>query len=337
MMAHRSRLIREVLEAEANEAVPADMDLWPAIRAAVASPRLSRRTFIIGPLRVSRRATLRIGAAVVLAAIILVAGLPWLGRDQGAAGAATVLNDLARAAVLQPAPVPATTPGYRYTKTDSMYLSMMGAQGGELIAALVPKMRTMWIAPDGSGRIRETAGEMVFLSERSRAAWLAAGSPPLGRAINQDFGAQGLSFEDLSRLPTDPSALATVIRERAQRADPPLYDEMFVVIGDLLREQTAPPQVRAALYKVAAGIPGVELVGQVHDRAGRQGVAVAKTSTYTGVKRRHVLIFDARTSALLAEEDVILESVSWIDAKPPVVIGYATYLESGIVESLPRD
>jgi len=178
---------------------------------------------------------------------------------------------------------------------------------------------------------------MVFLSERSRAAWLAAGSPPLGRAINQDFGAQGLSFEDLSRLPTDPSALATVIRERAQRADPPLYDEMFVVIGDLLREQTAPPQVRAALYKVAAGIPGVELVGQVHDRAGRQGVAVAKTSTYTGVKRRHVLIFDARTSALLAEEDVILESVSWIDAKPPVVIGYATYLESGIVESLPRD
>jgi len=49
------------------------------------------------------------------------------------------------------------------------------------------------------------------------------------------------------------------------------------------------------------------------------------------------LIIDARTSALLAEEDVILESVSWIDAKPPVVIGYATYLESGVVESLPRD
>jgi hypothetical protein len=334
-MAHRSRVIREVLEADADAAVPAGMDLWPKINVAVLSRRAPKTQLALGPFSLSRPTTLRIGAATILAAVILVAGLLWPGRDQQAAAA--VLNDLAGVAALQPAPVPATAPGYRYTKTDEMYLSVIVARGGDVIAALVPKVRTMWIAPDGSGRIRETAGEMVFLSERSRSAWQAAGSPPLGRAINEDFGPQKLSFEDLSLLPTDPSALGTVIRERAQRADPPLYDEMFVVVGDLLREQTAPPQVRAALYKVAASIPGVELVGQVHDRAGRQGVAVAKTSTYTGVKRRHVLIFDPRTSALLAEEDVILEPVSWIDATPPLVIGYATYLESGIVESLPRD
>jgi hypothetical protein len=335
VMAHRSRVIREVLEADADAAVPAGMDLWPKINAAVVSPRPRKTQLALGPFSLSRPTTLRISVAIILAAVILVAGLLWPGRGQQAAAA--VLNDLAAVAALQPAPVPGTAPGYRYAKTDSMYLSMMGAQGGEIIAALVPKVRTMWIAPDGSGRIRETAGEMVFLSEHSRSAWQAAGSPPLGGAINRDFGPRGLSFEDLSLLPTDPGALANVIRERAQRADPPLYDEMFVVVGDLLREQTAPPQVRAALYKVAAGIPGVELVDQVQDRSGRQGVAVAKTSTYTGVKRRHVLIFDPTTSAHLAEEDVILEPVSWIDAKPPVVIGYATYLESGIVESLPRD
>lgn len=335
-MTDRSIVMREVLEAEAERAVPSEMDLWPTISAAAASRQLPVRTpLALGPLRVSRPATLRIGAAVVLAAIILIAGLPWLGREQGAAEAVAVLNELAGVAALQPAPVPATTPGYRYTKTDSMYLHMLVPRSGELIAALVPKTRATWIAPDGSGRIRETAGEVVFLSERSRSAWQAAGSPALGLAINEDFGPQGLSFEDLSRLPTDPSALATVIRERAQRADPPLDDEMFVVVGDLLRQQSAPPQVRAALYKVAAGIPGVELVGQVRDRAGRQGVAVAMTSTYSGLKQRHVLIFDPRTSALLAEETVLLEAVSWIDAKPPLVIGYATYLESGIVESLP--
>jgi len=335
-MAHRSRVIREVLDADADAAVPASMDLWPKINAAAVSRRVPKTEVVLGPFRLGRAATLRIGGATILAAVILVAGLLWPGRDQPAAAA--VLNELAGVAALQPAPVPATAPGYRYTKTDEMYLNMMVSQGGEpTIAVLVPKTRTIWIAPDGSGRIRETAGVMVFLSEHSRSAWRAAGSPPLGRAINQDFGPQKLSFEDLSRLPTDPSALASVIRERAQRADPPLYDEMFVIVGDLLREQTAPPQVRAALYKVVSGIPGVELVGQVHDRADRQGVAVAKTSTYTGVKRRHVLIFDPRTSALLAEEDVILEPVSWIDTKPPVVIGYATYLESGIVESLPRE
>jgi hypothetical protein len=331
-MAHRSIVIRDVLVAEADAAVPADIDLWPAVSAAVASRGTADKTTLaLGPFRFGRAATLRVGAAVVLAVVILVAGLRWPSQEQGTAAA--VLNELAEVAALQPAPVPATAPGYRYTKTDEMYMSMMVAQGGDPIAALVPKTRTIWIAPDGSGRIRETPREIVYLSERSRSAWQAAAP----RGINQDFGPQTLSFEDLSRLPTDPRALATVIRERAQRADPPLHEEMFVIVGDLLRQQTAPPPVRAALYKVAAAIPGVELVGQVRDRAGREGVAVAMTSTYTGLKQRHILTFDPRSSALLGEETVLLEAVSWIDAKPPVVIGYATYLESGIVESLPRE
>ena len=75
----------------------------------------------------------------------------------------------------------------------------------------------------------------------------------------------------------------------------------FVMVGDLLRERAAPPALRAALYKVAAGIKGVELVGSVTDRAGRRGVAVAITSTYTGARVRDVLVFDPVTSALLAE------------------------------------
>jgi hypothetical protein len=329
--------IREVLETEAETAIPADVDLWPVISAAVPSGRRAvTGPLIVGSLRLNRPAALRIAAALALAAVIVIAGVPWLTRERATADAAAVLNDLAGVAALQPGPIPATAPGYRYTKTDSMYMHML-LRTGEPIAALVPKTVAMWIAPDGSGRIRETAGEVIFMSERSRIAWEAAGSSPLAPALNEDFGPSGLSFEDLSRLPIDPNALAAVIRERAQRADPPLYDEMFVIVGDLLRQQTAPPAVRAALYRVVASIPGVELVGKVHDRAGRQGVAVARTHTYTGLKKRHVLIFDPRTSALLAEETVLLQAVDWIDARPPVVIGYATYLESGIVDRLPPE
>ncbi len=103
----------------------------------------------------------------------------------------------------------------------------------------------------------------------------------------------------------------------------------------MLRQQSAPPTVRAALYKVAAGIPGVELLGPVQDRAGRPGVAVAMTSGYTGLRQRHVLILDEKTSALLAEETVLLDAARWMDAKPPFVIGYATYLEAAVVERLP--
>jgi hypothetical protein len=335
-MTDRANVVREVLEAEAERGVPPEMDLWPVISAAAAGRRgRVAAPFALGRLRIGRPGMLRICAAVLLAAIIVVVGLQWPGGEQGAAGA--VLNDLAGIAALQPAPMPVTTGSYRYTKTDTLYMFTLVPRTGEVIVGLVPKTTALWVGADGSGRIRETAGDLIFLSERSRSAWQAAGLPDLARASNEDFGPPGPSLEDLSRLPTDPSTLAKVIRERAQRADPPVNDEMFVVIGDLLRQQSASPQLRAALYKIAAGIPGVELVGDVRDRAGREGVAVAMTSTYTGLKQRNVLIFDPRTSALLAEERVLLEAVAWSDAKPPVVIGYATYLESAIVESLPRE
>lgn len=53
-----------------------------------------------------------------------------------------------------------------------------------------------------------------------------------------------------------------------------------------------------------------------------------------GLERR-ILIFDPETSALLEEEDVLLHKVDWLDADPPLVIGYNTYLVSEIVPSIP--
>jgi hypothetical protein len=89
------------------------------------------------------------------------------------------------------------------------------------------------------------------------------------------------------------------------------------------------------LYRVAAGLGGVELIGSVTDRAGRTGIAVAMTSHLPsrGLERR-TLIFDPDTSMLLAEEDVLLEPVDWLDADPPLVIGYNTYLVSDIVANI---
>jgi hypothetical protein len=259
-----------------------------------------------------RRMWLRIGTAVALATLLVVVGSPWRSRELSTANAAALLNDLASIAAAQPV-TPASMAGYRYTKVESMYQNMMVFADGKTTVTLVQRIREMWIAADGSGRIREPGG------------------------INRDFGPRELSYEDMTRLPADPVALAAVIRERAARTKVPIDDEMFVVIGDLLRQQEAPPAVRSALYKVAAGIPGVELVGEARDHSGRPGVAVAKTSTYTGVRQRNVLIFDPGTSMLLGEEHVLLERVKWMDAEPPVVVGYAVYLESRIVDSLPRE
>lgn len=361
-MTIQSTVIREVLEAEAERAVPSDTNLWPAISAAaVARPMNKKSPLALGPIRRHRAATLRLGAALSLAVVILVAGVLMPSREQSAAAA--VLNELAAVAALQSAPLPVGVSGYWYTKTDTMSLNLyFDATPGDPLAALVPQTRSEWIAADGSGRLRETTGVPIYLNERSRSSWDDANLRAMLMPLNLDFGPRQLTFDDLSGLPTDPAVLAGVIRERAQRGfyregsqvfmvftqnwvppygsiamDTSLPHAMFFTVGNMLRQQSAPPAVRAALYKVAAGMPGVELVGPVHDRAGRPGVAVAMTSAYTGLRQRHVLIVDQRTSALLAEETVLLDAAKWMDAKPPLVVGYETYLEAAIVDRLPAE
>jgi hypothetical protein len=275
-------------------------------------------------------------AAALLVAVLVISGLLPGSRDE--ASAAQVLNSLAEVAAAQPAEPADMASGYRYTKSEGIYLATVAGRGGQGFSALVPKSREIWIAPDGSGRLRESAGEPIFLGERDRARWQAAGSPQMDFTHNRDYGPGGLHYEDLTRLPTDPNALAAVIRTQAEatsKGGPPVNLEMFVIVGDLLRETGAPPALRAALYKVAAKIPGTELVGPVTDRAGRPGVAVARTLEYTGAKQRKIYIFDRSTSMFLAEEEILLERAGSLDAKPPGTIRYTLYLESKMVPALP--
>jgi hypothetical protein len=53
-----------------------------------------------------------------------------------------------------------------------------------------------------------------------------------------------------------------------------------------------------------------------------------------GLERR-TLIYDPGTAVLLAEEDVLLDKVDWLDADPPLVIGYTTYFVSEMVPTIP--
>ena len=152
---------------------------------------------------------------------------------------------------------------------------------------------------------------------------MAAGSPDLGGNTHTDtsFGPTpagvtpgapqawpgNLYFEDVDALPTDPAAVRQVIDQRAAANGGATDYERFTIVGDLLRETVGTPQVRAALYRVAAGLGGVQLIGSVTDRAGRTGTAVAMTSDQSsrGLERR-VLIFDPSTSMLLEKQDVLL-------------------------------
>jgi hypothetical protein len=314
--------------------------------AAAARPRwLPDRWFSLRRPRV-------VGALAALGLVaILFSGLLPLGRGADPAAAAA-LNHAADIAAAQP---DAAGDGYRYTKSEGAYLS--GISGGpgrpNGVWALVPVSREIWIKPDGSGRLLERSGEPIWFGSADKAAWVAEGSPDMGGEPLSDTrfgptppgaepgtpqeGPGSLSYEDVDALPTDVAALREVIRARAAATGAGATElEMFTIVGDLLRETVAAPMVRAALYRVAASLDGVELTGSLTDRVGRTGTAVSLTGDRSGVGReRRVLIFDPETSALLAEEDVLLDKVDWLDAEPPLVIGYNTYLISEIVPTIP--
>jgi hypothetical protein len=134
------------------------------------------------------------------------------------------------------------------------------------------------------------------------------------------FG-EGLTWDQLYALPIDPAKLGALLSNDVKGYGPDpnptggvsAVQEEFVEIGDLLRESPASPALRKALYDVAAGIPGVRLVGNLKDATGRTGGGVERNG--------ETLLIDPATGRLLAD----LEGNAWD----------ATYLTQGPASTAP--
>ena len=293
-----------------------------------------------GPTDVSRRRRWVVRVAAVALVVGAAGGTGVLLQPGSPAGpasaAAAVLNHLALVAADQPVP---TAPGpgqYLYVDSVAAYTDTAGTSpsGGARYTVLLPEKRQIWIAANGSGRILETFADPNFPSARDRANWEAAGSPPIQHPpADMSFGPGGLvdGPTNLSRLPTNPSALAAEISSRKIEGGPLGPAEDFTQVADMLRETDASPALRSALYQVAAGLPGVEALGTVTDHSGRRGVGIACVNK--GL--RHELIFDPKTSALLGEYYTIVGRGSGYDAPVGTVVGWEVYLQSSVVNSLP--
>jgi hypothetical protein len=167
------------------------------------------------------------------------------------------------------------------------------------------------------------------VTDRDRALWIADGRPSFTGPTAADW--TPLPATRPLDLPTDPDALYAQLKDETASYGNRQYAEMFVLVGDALRETNASPAQRAALYAVAARIPGVALVGEVTDSAGRRGIAVAKDDDVNHL--RSTLVFDPQTSVLLAEEESTLDGNS-LGYPVGTRVGSATYLETAIVDSL---
>ncbi|MGW6013844.1 CU044_5270 family protein [Streptomyces sp. NPDC055210] len=115
------------------------------------------------------------------------------------------------------------------------------------------------------------------------------------------------SYDYLAKLTTDPDALlAKIYKETEGQGNTP-DQQAFSTIGDLLSESYPPPELYAALFETAAKIPGVVVVDDAVDAAGRHGVAVARLDETSG--QREEWIFDKKSHVYLGARNVQVKPV----------------------------
>ncbi|GAA1386662.1 CU044_5270 family protein [Kitasatospora putterlickiae] len=246
-------------------------------------------------------------------------------------GAAQLLSQAADTAAGRPDPKPG--------KNQFVYIESIGAYGRVGLANGESEMnpavrRQIWHSVNGSqwGLLKQerrpgepSVDELPRESGDPRPAPRADGgiwlSPIPKPVIN------GPTYAYLAKLPTDPDVLLKKIYEETKGAGPGPDEEAFVTIGDLLREQIAPPAVSAALYRAAAKIPGVTLVNDSVDAAGRHGTAVALERE--GMNREW--IFDPKTHEFIGERTVVVAEGKEI-GPPGTVTAHSAILARAIVD-----
>ncbi len=221
-------------------------------------PPAEQRRRHLTPLRVS------VAAAVVAAALVIpTIALPDGTTPPASANAAEVLHRSAVAAGAQP---DGGWQGAKYWYSKSTY-----SRDGHT------STREIWIGHHDQGILKDPRED--------------ARTVPLGQPAIFDNGGD---WDSLWSLPTDPDKLTSLFRSQIHGAGPDPDSELFTWVGDYLKETPAPPKLRAALYEVAARIPGVQLVGPTTDSAGRPGIGISRGG--------EELIIDPRDGALLADD-----------------------------------
>jgi hypothetical protein len=105
------------------------------------------------------------------------------------------------------------------------------------------------------------------------------------------------SYRLLQSIPTQPDALLAYLKagKKWTNDDPPTE------IGDMIRETIMPPALAAALYRLAATLPGATLVPHATNAVGRAGIGIMWTSKTAKQVYKNEWIFDRTTLQFIGE------------------------------------
>jgi hypothetical protein len=174
--------------------------------------------------------------------------------------AAVVLDKAAAAAAREDR----TTGKYFFTETEGITT----VEGGSDPAAyrVGPSLQRSWFGNGVDGRLVEPQP--------------LAGLVPLGggqRTVNTGTSSSvGMTWAQMRSLPTAPGPLLAIVARNAvpfPKSPNSTASGEFEFIQELLLDNPIPPAVQAALYRVAAGLPGIKAVDTT-DLVGRPAIEV---------------------------------------------------------------
>jgi hypothetical protein len=237
--------------------------------------------------------------ALGVAAAVVVALVGPIGGSTAAAAA-----ELRRfGTIASSAEAPRVREGeYLLVTSDELRPETRTEIGGASSFTVVSRLRLQtWIATDGSSFRRTEWISSEFASDADRRSWEEAGKPNVPHAgdVQEERFPSGDDFlVDLSGVSREPAELLAALRTGSIVPRSPGDDQVFLLIGELLAQGDAAPEVRAALFEAAALLEGIEEVGPVTDPLERDGIALA----LDGASLRTQLVFDPETADLFSIE-----------------------------------
>ncbi|GAA2325936.1 CU044_5270 family protein [Streptomyces kunmingensis] len=253
-------------------------------------------------------------ASVATAAAVTFVFLPLSGEGANAQPptkeAVALLEDIALAAAHENVPGGIRDDQFVYIESKVGYTTHQEGKKAKLDPV---HKREVWLSVDGlhTGLIREP--DYGFAGEEA----LKPDLPLYEGSTN---------YRNLQTLPTDPDAMLKWLH-RVSAGGESKDQNTFVQVGDLSFESLMPAAQSAALYRAAAKIPGVVVVPDAVDAAGRRGVAVARVND----GERQELIFDKKTKQFLGERTVAVEDLP-DGQKKGELTGSSAILERAVVD-----
>ncbi|MQA81328.1 MAG: hypothetical protein GEV10_23060 [Streptosporangiales bacterium] len=299
----------------ARPAQPAGGDV-----AALDTPRRRRRPW--------RRVAVLTAAAVT--AVACAVGVTVVGGGDGeptrASAAERLLTDAAESASAADDAVP---PGkYRYVGVRAWYSSEGDVGDGTYFLALVEQRNETWVPADDTGvwHFRSTSSGRYRWLAGSESKAEKAGIVPPDRGVTEEKGRCGDYYppdgepsscanvqvgwnrpraEWIDGLPRDPERLAERLRgdvESWPDDGSGVTADMFSAATSALESGMLPADLRAALYRVLADLPGIRITERVANLDGRTGVAFSLPSP--GLSRRDVIL-DPKSGEFIGSRSVL--------------------------------